>query len=307
MSEHGGQVSYSNCSLCEASCGIEVRHEGRRVVAVRGDDHDPFSRGFICPKVAGLKEIHEDPDRLKRPLLRRGDSFEEVSWDDAIGFVAERTVAIQRDHGKDAVAVYTGNPLGHSYAGVLYALLFAEVLGSNQHYSAQSVDALPRLLTVYEMYGNQALLPVPDLDRTEHLLVFGANPLVSNGSIMTAPDVKRRLRAIRARGGRVVVVDPRRTETAAEADEHHFITPGTDALVLFAMLHTLFAEGLVDLGRLASMVGGLDAVRGVAARFAPEWRVSSPARGARSSTAGWGRRRSASARSPAGRSSCSTS
>ncbi|MFO0547266.1 MAG: molybdopterin-dependent oxidoreductase [Polyangiaceae bacterium] len=270
MSQPGERVSYSNCSLCEASCGIEVRHDGKRIHAIRGDADDPFSRGFVCPKVMGLKEIHEDPDRLKRPLLRKNGSLVEVSWGEALEFVGGRIAELQRAHGKDAVAVYTGNPLGHSYAGVLYALLFGQVLGTRQRYSAQSVDALPRLLTVYQMYGNQALLPVPDLERTDYLLVFGANPVVSNGSIMTAPDIKRRLRALRTRGGRVVVLDPRLTETAREADEHVFVRPSSDAYILFSMLHTLFDEGLVDLGRLAPMVDGLATVERLVRAFSPE-------------------------------------
>lgn len=256
--------------LCEASCGLEVRHDGTNIHAVRGDVGDSFSGGYICPKAVALKDIHEDKDRLKLPLRRFGNDFREVSWEEALSFTAHELARIQKAHGRDAAAVYVGNPLGHSYAGTLSALLFGAVLGTKNRYSSQSVDALPRLFAVFQMYGNQALLPVPDIERTEYLLIFGANPLVSNGSIMTAPDMKNRLRRLRERGGRAVVVDPRRTETAREADEHVFIQPASDAWLLLAMLHVIFDERLERLGRLEPLVRGLDAIRSLVRRFPPE-------------------------------------
>jgi anaerobic selenocysteine-containing dehydrogenase len=265
----GTRTDFGICPLCEAICGIAVEHDGRRILSIRGDPDDPFSRGHVCPKAVALRDVHEDPDRVRRPLRRRGDTWEEIGWDEALDEVGRRIAEVQRAHGRDAVALYYGNPTGHSYAAMLTLLTFAQMLGTRNLYSSNSVDALPRMLTSALLYGNLAVIPVPDLDRTDFLLVLGANPVVSNGSIMTAPDVAGRLKALRARGGRLVVVDPRRTETAALADAHHFIRPGTDALLLAAMLHTLFAEGRVRPGRLESMLEGLHEIRERLAPFAP--------------------------------------
>jgi anaerobic selenocysteine-containing dehydrogenase len=268
------ELHYRACHLCEAICGVVVEHEGDRVLSVRGDDDDPFSRGHICPKALGLADLHHDPDRLKRPLRRRGRDFEEIGWDDAFDEVSERIRDVQRRHGRDAVAHYVGNPVAHNYGSTLYAMGFLPAaLGSRARFSSQSVDNLPRMLVSYLTFGSQALIPVPDVDRTMHLLIVGANPLVSNGSVMTAPGIGRRLEELRARGGKIVVIDPRRTETARVADEHHFVVPGTDALLLLALLSVLFAEKLARPGRLESLCEGLDEVRALCARFPPE-RVS---------------------------------
>jgi anaerobic selenocysteine-containing dehydrogenase len=264
------ETRHSICSLCEAICGIAVDIEGDRIVKIRGDEHDPFSRGYICPKAVGLMDVHHDPDRLRHPVRRDGDRWVEVGWDEALDAIAERLVDVQARHGRDAAAFYFGNPIGHSFSGLLSGLLFAQWLGSKNLYSANSVDGLPRQMASALIYGNQALIPIPDLDRTAFLLVLGANPAVSNGSVMTAPDVGRRLKRLRERGGRLVVVDPRRTETAALADTHHFIRPGTDALLLAAMVRTVMTEGLAAPGRLARMVDGLDELRAALAPFTPE-------------------------------------
>jgi anaerobic selenocysteine-containing dehydrogenase len=258
------------CMLCEAVCGISVETSGNTVVSVRGDQADPFSRGHICPKAAALRDVHADPDRITQPLRRVGpDRFEPVSWDAALAEAAERIAAIQRRHGRNAVALYLGNPTVHSYSALLSVPFFGKALGTRARFSATSVDQLPHMLAALEMFGHQLLLPIPDIDRTAFLLVLGANPLVSNGSIMTAPGVAKRLEALRARGGRLVVVDPRRTETAAVADEHLFIRPGGDAYLLLAMLHVLFAESRVDLRALAPLVDGVDTIARLAARFSP--------------------------------------
>lgn len=263
-------VHHRNCHLCEAMCGVVVETRGDRVVDVRGDELDPFSRGHVCPKATALGDIHHDPDRLKRPLRRRGRDFEEIGWEAALDEVAERLAAIRGRHGKRAVAVYQGNPTVHNWGQMLFGQLFAKALDSRSMFSATSVDQLPKMLASLEMYGHQLLLSVPDVDRTDLLVVFGANPVVSNGSIMSAPGMRKRLAAIRARGGRVVVFDPRRTETAELADEHHFVRPSTDAFVLLGMVHTLFAERLVRLGRFESQVAGLETLRRVADEFPPE-------------------------------------
>jgi anaerobic selenocysteine-containing dehydrogenase len=269
------RTDYATCMLCEAVCGIAVEHDGRRVHAVRGDEQDAFSRGHICPKGVALADVQNDPDRIRRPLLRRrdGGGWQEIGWDEAFALAARRLGEIQRRHGRDAVALYRGNPTSHSYSAVLFISLLKDELGTRNVWSASPVDTLPRTLMAAQLYGNQAVLPVPDLDRTQFLLALGANPAVSNGSVMTAPDVVARLRAIRARGGRVVVVDPRRTETAALADTHLFIRPGTDALFVAALLHVLFAEKLARPGRLLDFVEGWDGLPALLAPFTPE-RVS---------------------------------
>ena len=259
------KTGYANCMLCDATCGLEIRHDGQRIDSIRGDARDAFSQGYICPKAAALKDVHEDPDRLRQPLHRVGAALQETSWHSALQQTAHAFANIQARYGRDSVAVYIGNGLGHSYAGVLSSHVLGGVLGTRNVYSTKSVDALPRLLTMFQMYGHQALLPVPDLDRTDYLLVLGANPMVSNGSLMTAPDVRRRLRALHARGGKLVLLDPRRSETAAEAHEHIFIRPGCDAFFLLGLLHVLFRDRLVALGRLEPFVAGLDQIRAIAA------------------------------------------
>jgi len=266
---HAG-TSYRVCPLCEATCGLEIRTRGREVIGIRGDDDDVFSRGFICPKAYALKELDADPDRLRTPLVRRNGTLEPATWDEAFAEIERRLGAVIRERGRDAVAVYLGNPSVHSLALSLYGAVFVRALGTKNVFSASTVDQMPKQVAVGLMFGTMLSTPVPDLDRTDYLLMLGANPFVSNGSLMTAPDVPGRLRAIRQRGGRVVVVDPRRTRTATEASEHHFIRPGTDSYFLFAIVHTLFAEGLVRLGRLAEHTVGVERVEALARPFAPE-------------------------------------
>jgi anaerobic selenocysteine-containing dehydrogenase len=259
------------CMLCEAVCGLSVETNGNEVTSIRGDEADPFSRGHICPKAAALRDLHGDPDRITQPMRRLpgSDRFEPISWDDALAEATKRLADVQARHGKSAVALYLGNPTVHSYTALLTVPLVGKLLGTRARFSATSVDQLPHMLASLQMLGHQLLLPIPDVDRTSFLLMLGANPLVSNGSIMTAPGIAKRLEALRARGGRLVVVDPRRTETAAIADEHLSIKPGGDAYLLLAILHTLFSERLVKLGRLASFVDGVDAVEALVARFVP--------------------------------------
>jgi anaerobic selenocysteine-containing dehydrogenase len=259
---------YRSCPLCEATCGVAVTVEGDRVVSVRGDDDDPFSRGYICPKGTALADLHDDPDRLKRPVVRDGDSWREVGWDEAFDLVASKLQAIRAQHGKHAIAVYQGNPTAHNLGLLTYGQLLLRTVGTKNAYSATSLDQLPHMLAALLMFGNQLLMPVPDIDRSDLFICLGANPLASNGSIMTAPDVKGRLKAIRDRGGRVIVLDPRRTETAEKADQHVFIRPGTDAAFLLAMINVLFAENLVKLGRLQA--NGVDELRRVSLQWTPD-------------------------------------
>jgi anaerobic selenocysteine-containing dehydrogenase len=261
---------FRTCNICEAMCGIVVEHDGREVISIRGDEDDVFSRGHICPKAVALRDIHEDPDRLRRPQMRVGDRWEDVTWDRAFDAIAERIVEIQRRHGNNALALYFGNPTVHNLGALLYGFGFIKSMETRSRFSATSVDQLPHMLASLEMFGHQLLMPVPDVDRCDYLVMLGANPLVSNGSIMTAPGMKRRLAAIQRRGGRVVVVDPRLTETAKLADIHHAIRPGTDGLLLAAMVHTLFEEKLERPGRLASFTDGFDELRRTVEPFAPE-------------------------------------
>jgi len=264
------RIHHRSCPLCEAICGLEFEVEGDAIVAVRGDASDPFSRGHICPKGPALQGLHEDPDRLRRPVLRTDDGWKQIGWDEAFDRAEAGITQVQREHGRDAMAMYFGNPSVHSLGSVLFVPDFLRALGTKNTFSASSVDQLPQMLAAYEVFGHRLLMPVPDIDHTDHMLIFGGNPVVSNGSIMTAPNVKGRLEAILSRGGKVVVVDPRRTETARLASDHHFIRPGTDAFALLAMVRTLFDEGLVDLGAVGNHVRGLEAARAAVAPYTPE-------------------------------------
>jgi len=259
---------FRSCPLCEATCGVAITVEGDRVTSVRGDDDDPFSKGYICPKGTALADLHDDADRLKRPVVREGDSWREIGWDEAFDLVASKLKAVRAQYGKHAIAIYQGNPTAHNLGLLTYGQLLLRTLGTKNAYSATSLDQLPHMLAALMMFGNQLLMPVPDIDRSDLFICLGANPLASNGSIMTAPDVKSRLKAIRDRGGKVIVLDPRRTETAEKADQHLFIRPGTDAALLLSMINVLFAENLVTLGRLPA--NGLDELRRVATQWTPE-------------------------------------
>ncbi|MCW3064265.1 MAG: molybdopterin oxidoreductase, partial [Solirubrobacterales bacterium] len=264
------RTQYRTCPLCEATCGLEIVTRGEEVVSVRGDEHDVLSHGFLCPKGVALKELHEDPDRVRTPLLRQADgSFAPASWDEAFALIDERLSPILAED-RGAVAVYLGNPNAHNLANQLYGGVLLKALATRNVYSASTLDQFPKQAACGLMFGGGLSVPVPDIDRTDHLLILGANPLASNGSLLTAPDMRGRLRALRARGGRLVVVDPRRSRTAEEADEHVFIRPGTDAHLLFGMVHALFADDLVAPGRLAGMTEGIDAVRALAEELSPE-------------------------------------
>jgi anaerobic selenocysteine-containing dehydrogenase len=259
------------CTLCEATCGITVEADGNRVTSIRGDDDDPFSRGYICPKAYGLKGLHEDPDRIRSPLRKREDgSWEEIYWDEAYAYTAERLLAIREKHGADAIATYVGNPSAHNLHTMVYLPVLNRAIGTKQRYSASTVDQFPKMVSAGLMFGDGLTIPVPDVDRTDYLMILGGNPLASNGSLMTAPAIPKRLKAIKQRGGKVVVIDPRRSETAGIASEHHFIRPGSDAYFLLAMVNTMFVEDLVDLGRAEGLVDGLDEVRDAVADFTPE-------------------------------------
>ncbi|GAB3035054.1 oxidoreductase [Nocardioides flavus (ex Wang et al. 2016)] len=266
-----GEKRIGVCNLCEAICGLELTVEGREVVAVRGNRADPLSRGHICPKGVAIADVYADPDRLRRPVRRVGEGagarWEEIGWDEAYDLVADSIARVVDEHGDDALAVYLGNPNAHSLGSMTHGTAMFKSFRTRNRYSATSVDQLPHQLVGHLMFGHQLFLPVPDIDRTSWFLVVGGNPMASNGSLMTVPDFPQRLRDLRARGGRMVVLDPRRTETAKVADEHHFVRPGTDAWVLLAMLHVLTTE---TEPRVAAYVDGRDTVVDLVADFTPE-------------------------------------
>jgi anaerobic selenocysteine-containing dehydrogenase len=265
------RTAVRTCPFCEATCGLEITVRGDEVVKVRGDAEDVFSHGFLCPKGVALKDLHEDPDRLRTPMVRdAGGELRPASWEAAWAVIAERLPAVMDAHGRDAVAVYIGNPAAHGLAPLLYGRALLKALGTRSLYSASTVDQRPKEIANGLMYGASLSVAIPDVDRTQHLLMLGANPLDSNGSLMTAPDMRGRLKALRARDGKLVVVDPRRSKTAEAADEHHAIRPGTDAHLLFALVHVLFAEGLTSPGRLADITAGIDEVEELARSFTPE-------------------------------------
>ncbi|MGV8861272.1 MAG: molybdopterin oxidoreductase family protein [Pseudomonas sp.] len=261
------------CHLCEAICGLTIETTtqegaGARITSIKGDALDSFSRGHICPKAVALQDIQNDPDRLRQPMLRVGSEWQPIEWQAAFDLVADRLFALQQRHGQNAVAVYQGNPSVHNYGLMTHSNYFLGLLKTRNRFSATSVDQLPHHLSSHLMYGHGLLLPIPDIDHTDFMLILGGNPLASNGSIMTVPDVEKRLKAIQARGGKVVVVDPRRSETAAIADQHIFVRPGGDAALLFGMLNTLFEECLTRDSHLP--VDGLDEVRQAIAQLNAE-------------------------------------
>ncbi len=265
---------YRACHLCEAICGVEIKTRGDQIVSIKGDKMDPFSRGHICPKAIAIQDIHNDPDRLRQPLQRvdrNGSSqWEPISWEEAFKRIGEQLNQIQRQYGRDAVAFFAGNPNVHNFGSMTHLAPLLRLFKTRNLYSATSLDQLPVHLTSYLMYGHKDMIPVPDIDATRFMLIIGANPMASNGSIMTVPDVAKRLRAIQQRGGELVVIDPRRTETAAIADRHYFIRPGTDALLLLAMINALFEENRVDTGHLTDKLVGLAAVQEAVKAFTPE-------------------------------------
>ncbi len=258
------------CPLCEACCGLEITTRQGRVISIRGDTQDVFSAGYVCPKGVALKDLHEDPDRLRTPLIKRDGVHVPATWDEAFAEIERRLPAVIALNGRDATASVVGNPAAHKIGLVGYFGKLARALGSKNVFSASTLDQMPKQLASGLMFGHWLSVALPDIVRTDLLLVIGANPLASNGSMWTVPDFKGKARAMQARGGRLVVIDPRRTETAAMADAHHFIRPGADVFLLAALVHTLFAEQLVRLGPVADWVTGVAEVGQAVAPFTPE-------------------------------------
>ena len=267
------KTHYRICPFCEATCGLEVESTNGEIIRARGDEADVFSAGFICPKGPAITELHEDPDRLRHPMVKHGETHEKVSWNDAFAEIEARLPAIIADHGRESVGAYLGNPSVHNWSLALYARVLLRALQTPHVYSASTVDQIPKQLASGLMFGSYATIAVPDIDRCDFLLILGGNPFESNGSLWTVPDFPGRLRALQKRGGRCFVIDPKRTRTAAAADRHLFIQPGTDALLLAAIADTLFSEELVEAGRLGAHLEGLDQIRLALAPFSAE-RVS---------------------------------
>jgi len=273
------QRRFRACPLCEAICGLEYRIDDGHLVAIRGDHADPFSHGHVCPKGNAILDLESDPDRLRRPVRRRGDDWVEIGWDEAFAEAGARLAGVQRDHGANALAAYLGNPVVHHFGHTAYLPTLLKQLRTHNVYSASSVDQWPHQLVAWAMYGHQMLVPVPDVDQTDWMLMLGANPVASNGSLMTAPGIGRRLEALASRG-RLIVVDPRRTETAEIASEHVAVRPGTDVWLLLALLDALRALGPPRLAAYADRIAGFDvalaAATGVSATEA-ERRTGVPA------------------------------
>ena len=265
-------AAFRTCPLCEATCGLELTIEEGKVTKVRGDKDDVLSHGFICPKGANIGVLHDDPDRLRTPMMRGADGeLAPCSWDEAFAFIDERFKQIDAESGRQAFSAYLGNPVAHSLSGLIYGRPMLKAIGTRNIFSASSVDQAPKQVACGLMFGTSLSISIPDIDRTDYLLILGADPLVSNGSLMTAPDFRGRMKKIGERGGKVVVVDPRRSRTAEAADEHHFIRPGGDALLCFAIVNALFDEGLVAPGdHLDGLLSGVEEVEQAAQPFTPE-------------------------------------
>ncbi|MFJ9144498.1 molybdopterin-dependent oxidoreductase [Streptomyces griseus] len=268
---HDSRTAPRICPLCEATCGLTLTIEGTTVTGARGDRDDIFSKGFICPKGASFGGLDADPDRLRVPLVRGDDGeLREATWGEAFDRIAARIPDLVTAHGPQAVGVVLGNPNVHTMAGSLYPPLLLAALRTRNVFTASTLDQMPKHVSSGLLFGDAHAIPVPDLDRTGHLLLIGANPLESNGSLCTAPDFPGRLKALRRRGGTLTVIDPRRTRTARLADRHVAIRPGADALLLAALAHTLIAEKLADPGPLAEHLEGLDELAVALADFTPD-------------------------------------
>lgn len=275
------RTAFRTCPLCEATCGLEItlkrEPDGTESVQrIRGDMDDVFSKGFICPKGSTLKHLHEDPDRLRLPMVKRDGVHVEVSWDEAWDEIAGRLPEVLARHGRESLGVYVGNPGAHSLSSMMFSRALLSGTGTRNRFSASTVDQMPRHVASGHVFGSPVAIPVPDLDRTDHLVILGANPYASNGSVCTAPDFPGRIERMQERGGKLVVVDPRRSRTAEQADQHVSIRPGTDALLLAAIANVLMVDGLADVGdHVRDHIDGIDRLGPALAAFTPEAVASS--------------------------------
>ncbi len=264
------QTHYRTCNICEAMCGIAVEHQGEDIISIRPDKQDPFSRGHICPKAVALQDYHHDPERLKKPIRKTDTGWEEISWEDAFAEIGTKIRGLQEQYGPDSVGVYLGNPNAHNFGNAIFLPHFFKAVGTKNRYSSASADQMPHHVAANYMFGSGMTISVPDVNRTQFMLIIGGNPVISNGSMMSGAGMQNRIKDIRKRGGKVVVIDPRRTETAKIADEHLFIRPEKDAMLLMAMIHTVIEEGLTNFRHLESMIEGYAQIVSAAAEFTPE-------------------------------------
>ena len=264
------QTHYRNCNLCEAICGLEIQTENDSIKSIKADDKNPLSRGHICPKAFALKDLHEDPDRLQHPVRKTDNGWQKISWKEALDEVASKLCSIQEKYGQNSVGIYLGNPNVHNLGSMSIMPLLIKSIKTKNKFSATSVDQLPHQFAAHFMFGHHFMIPIPDIDRTNYMLILGANPLVSNGSLMTVPDVRNRLNKIMNNGGKVVVIDPRKTETAKIASEHCFIQPGTDVYLLLSILYQIINVHGVSPGRLEEFTIGLDELDSIVKPYSPE-------------------------------------
>jgi len=269
MPSNRSYTHHRTCNLCEAMCGITVEIEDKQIISIKGDIDDPFSKGHICPKALALKDIYEDPDRLKKPQMKTKEGWKEISWSRALDIVANKIKDTQKAHGKNAIGTYTGNPNVHHHGNILFGGPFLQALKTRNKFSATSNDQLPHMQANLELFGHQLMFPVPDIDHMDLFILLGSNPAASNGSLMSAPDYQARLKKIVKRG-EVILIDPRKTETARVCSKHLFIKPGTDALLMLGILHTLFDENLIESGRLSPHFEGIAEIQLVCSDYSPE-------------------------------------
>lgn len=263
------KTHYRACNICEATCGLAIKYQGTKILSIKGDKNDPLSKGHICPKGVALQDVFYDPDRLKQPVKKTKDGWQKISWNQAYDEVTNNIKSIQKKHGNDAVATYFGNPTVHNLGAMLFMPMFLKTLKTKNRYSATSVDQLADQLAAYLLFGHQLLVPVPDLDRTDCLLIIGANPVVSNGSMMTAPKVAQRLKDIQKRGGKVINVDPRFSETSKISDQHIYINPAADVYLLLTMLNVIFEKNYANLRHAKDFTNGLDDIKDLVKDYPP--------------------------------------
>ena len=264
------KIHYRTCNLCEAMCGLEITYKEKKVISIVGDKKDPLSKGFICPKSLALKDLYEDPDRLKTPIKRTENGWQEISWTEAFDEVEIQIKKIQEKYGNNAVATYQGNPNVHNVGSMLYGGPFLKSLKTKQKYSATSADQLPHHIASLKMFGHQMLIPIPDIERTDYLLILGANPGASNGSLLTAPGFPKKIKSIQKRGGKVINIDPRFTETSKISSQHLYINPGKDALFLLSLLHVIFDKGIEEKTHLSNYLKGLEEIKEIVKEYSPK-------------------------------------
>ncbi|MEL6988484.1 MAG: molybdopterin-dependent oxidoreductase, partial [Bacteroidota bacterium] len=244
------EIKYRTCHLCEAMCGLEIEVKGNEVVTIKGHEEDVYSKGHICPKGFALKDLHNDPDRLKQPVKKTDDGWEIISWEEAFDTVERALKKIRKKYGNDSIGTYTGNPTVHNTGTALTLYDTINAINTKNRYASHSLDSVPHFLVNQLMFGHAMLAPIPDIEHLEYMLIIGANPLASNGSFMSTPNFRGKMKAIQNKGGKVVVIDPRKTETARKASEHYFIHPESDVLFLLSIINEIFKRNGVVQSRV---------------------------------------------------------